>query len=102
MSEEMQKIEEVAKTVDMMDRKMNIQGNQVNIMTENVTKIFFLLKGDQELNPESKGIIAEFNEMKKLVAKHEKIRERFIWFALGAGPTSVGIFELIRRLVTKI
>ncbi len=101
MTEMQQQLLQLQQHINDFGSKIDDRNEQYSIIQENVQKILILLKGDKELNPENKGFIDQFNELKKMVEKHEKLRERIIWFTLGAGPTSVGIFELIKRIASK-
>lgn len=74
---------------------------KVNDVDDKVSSILTLLKGN-DLNREDKGVIGIVNDLEERVATLEKWKDRIVWMFIGMGvPASVGVIEILRKLLIK-
>jgi len=75
--------------------------NQVITIGDKVDEILTLLTGN-ELDPESGGMIKKFANHEKRISDLEKLRDRMIWFLIGASILGgFGLRDIIQLITNK-
>lgn len=74
---------------------------QVEAVDEKLETVIRYLKGN-ELDKDDKGMIGKLNGHEKRIADLEKLRDKMMWFIMGASAIGgAGLWNLIQQFIKK-